>query len=537
MTSMSDRGRSFAPKPPSGAEELRMLLDISQSLHRFTNIDDLLPYVISAAKRLVDVETVSILLHDPSSNELLFRLTEGNTSKSSSILKEIRFPANQGIAGSVFTSGKPELIPDVSRDPRHYTAVDGKTGFTTKSLIAVPLKTRGRIIGVLETCNKRHGGFEDRDLGLMLTIADTIAMAVDNARIHAELQKAYEELRQIDRAKDSVIESAAEENARLRREIEDRYRFDHIKGNSPQMLNLFRICEKVMSSDVTVLIEGETGTGKELIARSLHHNGPRSGKRFVTQNCGGIPESLLASELFGYKRGAFTGAVSDKKGLFEIAHGGTIFLDEVAEMSAAMQVSLLRVLQEGEVRPLGADEVKKVDVRLISATNRRLEEDVKKGLFREDLYYRLSVFTVNLPSLREREGDIPILAEHFIRKFNHKLNKSVKGLSAKALRCLCDWPFPGNVRELENEMERAVVLAENGANIEVSDLSERLRKRLASAGGAVRPERSLRGVTDTMEREMICKSLEEHGGNKSKVARQLGLSRFGLAKKMKRLGL
>jgi Nif-specific regulatory protein len=527
----------YAIEQNLNTEELKALLEITQSLHRSMNIDELLPYIISRSKELMDAETVAVLLYDPSKDEFFFRFTEGNPEESAFKLKEIRFPSHEGIAGSVFKSGAPELIPDVRSDPRHYKLVDDETRFKTKSMAAVPLETRGKVIGVMEACNKRRGVFNERDVKLLMTIAGTVAMALDNARVHLELQRAYEELQLIDREKDSLLERTNEENARLRREVESRYRFDQIKGNSPQILELFRLCEKVINSDVTVLIEGETGTGKELVARCLHYNGPRKGRPFVTQNCGGVPESLLASELFGYKRGAFTGAVSDKKGLFEVAHGGTVFLDEVAEMSPAMQVSLLRVLQEGEVKPLGSSEIKRVSVRVISATNRNLEEYVNKGAFREDLYYRLSVFTVRVPPLREREGDISILTDHFIRKYDRKLNKSIKGLSRQAQICLCAYPFPGNIRELENEIERAVVLAEDGRYIDVSHLSEKILRKSSPTDCEIKAEGKLKSIIESLEKRVLSQKIEEHRGNKTRIAKELGLSRFGLMKKMKRYGL
>ncbi len=239
------------------------------------------------------------------------------------------------------------------------------------------------------------------------------------------------------------------------------------------MIDLFKLCEKVIDLDITVLIEGETGTGKELIARCIHYNSPRKNRAFVSQNCGGVPETLLTSELFGHKKGSFTGAVADKKGLFEIADGGTIFLDEVGEMSPVMQTSLLRVLQDGEVRPLGADYHKTVNTRVISATNRNLEEEVAKGKFREDLLYRLNVFTIKVPPLRERTGDICLLANHFAKKYSQKIDSSPKGLSPEALHCLEAYPFPGNVRELENEIERAVALAQDVGLIEPLHLTEK----------------------------------------------------------------
>ncbi|MGD8876687.1 MAG: sigma 54-interacting transcriptional regulator, partial [Syntrophobacterales bacterium] len=321
-----------------------------------------------------------------------------------------------------------------------------------------------------------------------------------------------------------------------RREVERHYRFDQVIGNSERMLEVFRLCERVIDSDITVLIEGDTGTGKELIARTIHFNGPRKKMPFVSQNCGGIPDTLLASELFGHKRGSFTGAVKDKKGLFEIAHGGTVFLDEVAEMSPAMQTSLLRVLQEGEIKPLGSDRSKKVDVRVISATNKNLENEVKEGRLREDLFYRLSVFAVELPPLRDRTGDIPVLANHFVAKYNKKTKKPVTGFSQEAMDCLSSYHFPGNVRELENEIERAIAMVTDSNQIEISNLSDKIRDDSVREIHGVKMRSSLKEMVETLEKSVLMEKLREHGGNKTRVAKELGLSRNGLMKKMQRYG-
>jgi transcriptional regulator with GAF, ATPase, and Fis domain len=517
--------------------ELRSLLDISRSLHQSINLDHLLLQIVSKIRQAMHTESVSVILHDEAANQFFFRMVESDQAESAEKVREVRFPVDQGIAGSVFRSGVAELIPDAAKDPRHYCVVDQKTDFTTRSMIAVPLQTKGKTIGVLEVLNKKTGQFDEQDVRFLKTIAGPVAMALENARIHAELAKAYEELQRLDEAKDHLLEQTEKENLLLRQAVEVGYRFDQIKGNSPKMLELFRLCEKVFNSDISVLIEGETGTGKELIARCIHCNGLRRNKPFVTQNCGGIPDTLLASELFGHKRGAFTGAVADKKGLFETAHGGTIFLDEVAEMSPAMQVSLLRVLQEGEIRPLGSDHVRKVDVRVVSATNRNLAEDVKTGRFREDLFYRLNVFALRVPPLRERSGDVPLLALHFMGKFNKKSHKSVLGFSHEALQCLLSYPFPGNVRELENEIERAVAMAEDHSHIEIENLSERIRCKPAWTEGAIPTDGKLKTMVETLEKSVLVKMLEEHRGNKTRIAQKLGLSRLGLHKKLARYGL
>lgn len=518
------------------SQELTALLEISQSLHQFLDIDDLILHIFKQIRELMSVASISVILHDEEKNEFVF-CWSSDLAECAEKFDRICFPDDQGIAGSVFKSGRAELILDVGSDPRHFKKVDDVTNFKTKSMIAVPLKTKEKIIGVLEIVNRLRGTFDKKDLDFLTTLAPIIAMALDNARMYAELDRAYKELQIIDKGKDDLIKQAMTEVGILRREAERRYRFDQIIGNSEPLQEVFKLCEKVIDSDITILIEGESGTGKELIARSIHYNGPRRSKPFVSQNCGGIPDTLLASELFGHKRGAFTGAFSDRKGLFEIADGGTVFLDEVEAMSPAMQASLLRVLQDGEIKPLGVDRSKKVDIRVISATNKNLEEYVAGGRFREDLFYRLNVFPIRLPSLSERVEDIPLLAHYFLKKYTQSAKRTVKGISQEALQCLAAYSFPGNVRELENEIERAIAMAEGGEVIEAAHLSEKIRSQTELVCDGVELRGTLKEMVETLEKSVLFRTLEKNGGNKSKAARELGLSRYGLLKKMKRYGL
>jgi Nif-specific regulatory protein len=517
-------------------QELKYLWDISQSLYQYLNVDDLILHIIKQITNVMYAEAASVILHDEGKDELVFCWSSDIPERLDK-LEEIRIPADHGIAGSVFQSGKAEIILEVAQDPRHYSDVDSATDFKTKSMIAVPLKTKEQTIGVLEVLNKIKGVFDEKDFNFLVTLAPIIAMALDNARMCTELNSAYRELQLINKDKDEVIKKTKNEVAYLRREVERHYRFDQVIGNSERMLEVFRLCERAIDSDITVLIEGETGTGKELIARIIHFNGPRTKMPFVSQNCGGIPDTLLASELFGHKRGSFTGAVKDKKGLFETAHGGTVFLDEVAEMSPAMQTSLLRVLQEGEIKALGSDLSKKVDVRVISATNKNLEKELQEGRLREDLFYRLSVFTVELPPLRDRTGDIPVLANHFIGKFNEKTKKSVTGFSQRAMDCLSSYPFPGNVRELENEIERAMAMVADSNQIEISNLSDKIHHDSVREIHGVKLRSSLKEMVETLEKSVLMEKLREHGGNKTRAAKELGLSRNGLMKKIQRYGL
>lgn len=358
-----------------------------------------------------------------------------------------------------------------------------------------------------------------------------VRRAVERHQLIAENKRLLEELA-------SANERLQAENTLLHQAVEKQYTFDHIIGKSRRMQDVFKLMKKVIPTDTTVLILGETGTGKELIARAVHFNGPRQDKMFVAQNCGALPDTLLESELFGHVKGAFTGATADKKGLFELADGGTVFLDEVADTSPAMQQRLLRVLQEGEIHPLGSEKTIQVDVRVISAANRNLENAIRSGEFREDLYYRLNVFPLHLPPLRERREDIPLLAEFFLARFSKKMSKGNLRLTPETLTWLMTADFPGNVRQLENLMERAVTLADDSGPIS-PDLLEMMPNALGgtqqqSSLPALDDTKSLKEIVEAMEIYYIEIALEEFRGNISRTAQKLGLSRLGLHKKIQR---
>ncbi|HXG16462.1 MAG TPA: sigma-54 dependent transcriptional regulator [Calidithermus sp.] len=377
------------------------------------------------------------------------------------------------------------------------------------------------------------------------TDVDSLMEAINTGRIYHFIAKPWEPqgLAQVVRRAVERWE-LARDNARLRDELElalnaarreaadARARppaFERLIGARTGLRSAVELARKVLDSDTTVLLLGETGTGKEVFARLLHEHGPRRGRRFVAQNCGALPESLLESELFGHVRGAFTGAVAERRGLFEEADGGTIFLDEVGEMSPAMQLRLLRVLQEGEIRRLGASQPRKVDVRVIAATNVELEAEVEAGRFRRDLYYRLSVFPIRLPPLRERAEDIPALAEHFLRLYRQRARRVVSGFTPEALAALRAYPFPGNVRELENEIERAVMLADPGQPVGVLHLSERIQ----GTAGAATSRPGLAEAIEALKRRMIEDALRECG-SKTRAAERLGISRQSLQQMLRR---
>lgn len=325
------------------------------------------------------------------------------------------------------------------------------------------------------------------------------------------------------------------ENISLKERLGDRFDFSRIIGRSRKMRALLETLAMVAPSDATVLLLGESGTGKEVVANAIHHNSSRAGQPFIKVSCAALPEALLESELFGHEKGAFTGATARREGRFQLAHQGTIFLDEVGEMSLPVQTKLLRVLQEKEFEPLGGIRTVKVDVRLITATNRDLEQEVKAGRFREDLYYRLNVVPVMLPPLRERKEDIPPLADHFLAIYRDKNRKSVKGISGKALDMLVRYDWPGNIRELENCIERAVIMAREEW-IVPADFPPPLR--VLSAGGEREEMDIPSGITlDEMERALIVKTLAQAGGNRTKTAEILGINRRTLQNKLKIYGI
>ena len=342
-------------------------------------------------------------------------------------------------------------------------------------------------------------------------------LATENVRLQEELHAANARLRV--------------ENALLQREVRGHYRFEEIVGCSAARQRMLDLVERAVPNDATVLILGETGTGKELIARALHYNGPRADKPFVSENCGAIAPELLTSELFGHRRGAFTGAEVDRKGLFEFANGGTLFLDEIGDCPADLQTRLLRLLDQGEIRRVGDNQAIKVDVRIVAATHHDLEKDVKEGRFRKDLYYRLSVFVINTPPLRERREDIPLIAQHLLDQRMAETGKSVLGFSPEVLARLSAYEFPGNVRELKNEVYRTHMLADPGALITPDALSAKFP---AAESDASPPGSSLYSAVERLEIQLIRDALARHNNNQTRAAEDLGIGRRTLLDKMER---
>lgn len=334
-------------------------------------------------------------------------------------------------------------------------------------------------------------------------------------------------------------EQLRKENQLLRREVQREYSFENIVSKNPKMKEIFEVIKKVAPYKSTILIMGESGTGKELVARALHYNSDRSKKPFIAVNCGAIPENLLESELFGHAKGAFTDAIRTKRGLFEEADGGTLFLDEIGELPPPLQVKILRVLQEGEIRRVGESKPIKVDVRIISATVKDLAREVNEGRFRDDLFYRLNVLPIHIPPLRERKEDIPLLIDHFLKKFSQSTNKKVSGIDSKALEALMNYRWSGNVRELENTIERAVVLAD-GENILLENLPPEIREyreEERSILPVVEEEYSIKKASKILETNLIKKALKKTKGNHTHAARLLEISHRALLYKIKEYGI
>jgi len=410
-----------------------------------------------------------------------------------------------------------------------------------RSVICTPLSLHGETIGALYVDHRfSDAEFAEEDMALLDEFRDLAAIAIGNARLfeeNAAQRKRLEELNE--RLSKEVAEQNVEVEAYRRRlrslKPRDKYKFDYsaIIGSSPAIREVFSILDRVIPTDFPVLIEGESGTGKELVAAAIHKNGPRSTKPFLTENCGALTESLLESELFGHVRGSFTGADRTRDGLFQRAHGGTLFLDEIGEMSPAMQTKLLRALQEGEVRKVGATQVEKVDVRIVSATNRDLRASLGDGTFREDLFYRINVVGIRLPPLRERREDVETLLEFFLEKTCEEAHCGRKKLSAAALKILTAHSWPGNVRELQNEIKRLVALADDVIGPELLDS---LKASGAKAGVASRGSLGGRALRD-LERQAIVETLKLTGGNKAETAKRLGISRRALYDKIEKYEL
>ena len=506
-------------------ELLGMLSLLQRRIGAETGQGEVLAAVADAALELVPGAThATIVLRDEG----------GGDDAYVPVLTRVRGESGQGstpagavpVARSVFRKVVSERAAVLAADAeKDVTRSDSLIGASIRSTIGVPLFKGDELLGVLQVDNRSAPAMLNAgDVDALAVLSASASLAVANARLIGRLTVAEDRLRR--------------ENAYLKgKEAERRAGSREIIGRSASMATLLAQVDKVADTRVSVLVEGETGTGKELIASALHYRSKRRDKLFVTQNCAALPETLLESELFGHKKGSFTGATDEKKGLFEIANGGTLFLDEVGEMALSLQAKLLRVLQEGEVRAVGATQVRHVDVRIVAATNRSLEEEVKRGRFREDLYYRLKVFPLRVPPLRERRDDVPLIAGHFLARYARELGKATGGFAQQTMELLGAYDWPGNVRELQNEIQRLMIQVDEGGIVTADLLSPGLRKLegvVARAGGT---KGTLKEMMDSVEKYVLLQALRDHGNNKTNAAKTLGITREGLHKKLRQLGI
>jgi Nif-specific regulatory protein len=481
---------------------LAALLEASVAINSTLDLEDVLQAIARSAADVLDARASSVLLLDRVSNKLVFKAAVGEVARK---LLGQEFDATLGIAGRVATRGEPEIAHDVHQHPNFYSGFDELSSFKTQSLIAAPLRHRGQVIGVVEVLNKQGDRpFTNRDLGVLGLFANLAAIGASNAQMHESLKRENLGLREVSQQEDPIV------------------------GDSAALREVLQLCDRVAGTNATVLLLGETGTGKELSARRIHANSPRSDKPFIAINCAALPETLLESELFGHEIGAFTGATATKLGRFELASGGTLFLDEIGDLSGSTQIKLLRVLQEREFVRVGGVKTISCDVRIIAATNRDLKAALDAGTFREDLYYRLNVFPIHLPPLRDRREDIPQLFEYFVDSTAKEFGEARPEVAPEALELLCAYRWPGNIREMRNVAERAVLLRDSGritAEVLPREIVGDPKETAADTG-----ESALEGY----EKAMIVKALEEHDWNQTRAAEALGISRDNLRYRLRK---
>jgi len=521
---------------------LRRLLRINKRLNSELRLPRLLELIMDTVIELTEAERGFILLEDEK-GELVVKVARNIDQQSLESAGDGAFEVSRSIARQAATSGGPIITIDAAGDPRFREAMS-VSDLHLRSVLAVPLQIKGRSAGTIYVDHRlRQGAFGDDDVQLVLDFAEQAAIAIENARLLSELRKRERQIDVLNRRLQGELDARKEELSGMKQELREnrealaiRYDYRNIVGRTPRMLELFRLLDRLTDTALPVVIQGESGTGKELVARALHFNGPRRQRPFVSENCAAIPESLLESTLFGAVKGAFTGADHDSRGLFEVADGGTLFLDEVGEMSPAMQGKLLRILQTGELRRVGAERTRKVDVRIIAATNRDLGRMVEEGKFRQDLFFRLSVARAALPPLRERREDIPAIVEHLLAKAAATAAGAgtPKRIDPAALARLAAYRWPGNVRELENELMRALAFCRD--SITIADLSPHVAGDAEAALTTLEDPDSLtlRPRVERLERALLKEALSRTAGNQTKAAEALGLSRFGLQKKLRR---
>ncbi len=496
-------------------DQITCLYEISQALNAL-DLKTSLQKVLETLAQYMGMKRGTITVLDYATGEIQIEVAHGLSAEAR---RRGRYRLGEGITGEVVATGRPIVAPIISQDPRflNRTRTRGVLQKRETSFLCVPIKANNALLGALSV-DKRFEGEErlNEDLRFLTVVAALLAQ-----RVHS-LLLVQEEKRRLE-----------EENIRLKEKLRERYDFLNIVGKSKKMQDVFEMIARVAKSDATVLLRGESGTGKELVANAIHYNSPRANGPFIKINCAALPENLMESEFFGHEKGAFTGAYTTKKGQFELAQAGTIFLDEIAELSLNLQAKLLRVIQEKEFYRVGGTKPIKTNVRIIAATNQNLEEALERKSFREDLYYRLNVFPIYVPPLRERRSDILLLAEHFLEEFNKNYHKNIRRISTPAIDLLVQYHWPGNVRELKNCIERAVLVCDEDV-IRSYHLPPTLQ-----TGESSDTEKglSLANAVEHLEREMIIEALKATRCNRTQAARHLDTTLRILNYKIKKYGI
>lgn len=483
-------------------EEISLLYEISEALNQHMDMKKSLFKVLEVLSESLNLVRGIIFLTNRENGEIRIEIAHGISEETT---RKITYLPGEGIIGKVVASGKPAVVPRISKEPLFLDKTHSRnlTRGQDYSFICVPIKKETQVVGAI-SADRPYEGRKSLQQGekLLSVVAAMLAHHVINIEM-VRLEK----------------ETLKTENLRLKSELENRYSFSNIIGNSNKMREVLQMISQVAFSSATVLIRGESGTGKELVANAIHYNSERRHKPFIKINCAAIPENLIESELFGHEKGAFTGASHLKKGKFEIADQGTIFLDEIGTMAPGAQVKLLRVLQEKEFERVGGYKPIQTDVRIVTATNANLEEMVQQGRFRDDLYFRLNVFPIYIPSLRMRKTDIILLADHFLEKYRKTLGKDIKRITTPAIDMMMEYHWPGNVRELENCIERAVILCNEGAIH-----SYHLPATLQTGNQSKTLPQSLEAAVESLEKEIIMDALKNTKGNIKQAARQIQIT-------------
>lgn len=534
MTKAKKTERRTRQRTPEQAEARKLVtfLETGELLAGTLQLREAMSRILAILGRHHGMMRSSVMLLDQDTNELRIVASHGLDETEA---RRVRYQVGEGVSGRVAQTGKPVVVPQISREPMFLDRLGARKKPLRKELtfICVPILVNRKPVGVLgvDLDYKADRDYE-RATKFLSIIATMIAQAI-----------------KVDHLIESDKQRLLDENIHLKQELRERYDFSHIIGNSGPLRQVYEQVTQVARTNTTVLLRGESGAGKELIAHAIHYNSLRANKPFIKVSCAALPETLIESELFGYEKGAFTGAQGRKKGRFELAAGGTLFLDEIGDLNVSTQIKLLRVLQEREFERLGGTETIRVNVRLIAATNKNMEQAIANGEFREDLYYRLNVIRLRVPPLRERRSEVPTMVNYYINHYSSKFGRKDIQITPQATDLMMVFDWPGNVRQLCNEIQRIVARAEDGTLITPDHLSAELKRTsspISPSGtgaslGVIQtasiPSGTLADAFAEVERRMISDALRRHNGNISRAAKELGLTRRGLYLKLERHSL